>query len=64
MAQRYDTKQIGQETYAVVHIDTGEPVELNGVLQIGFEMEEAQALAQSLELIAEAKHARAQLVAS
>ena len=57
MAQLYAIKQI-DETYAVVHVETGEPVELNGLLQIGLDIRAAQTLADALGLIAEAKDAR------
>ena len=58
MAQRHVVKQIGGETYAVAHTETGEPVELNGILQIGLDLEDALKLAEALDLIAEAKDAR------
>ncbi len=64
MAQRYDIRQIGEETYAVVHIETGEPVEVNGVRQVGLDIQDADALAEALDLIADAKDARGPLGAN
>ncbi|WP_237482972.1 hypothetical protein [Lichenibacterium dinghuense] len=47
----YDVMQVGDETYAVVYDGTDTVVVLDGVPQVGFDIQDAYDVAESLEAI-------------
>ena len=51
MALRYEARTLDADTYDVVYVDTGEPVMIHGMAQIGLEEDEASRLAEALHMI-------------
>ncbi|WP_237478355.1 hypothetical protein [Lichenibacterium dinghuense] len=47
----YDVMRVGEETYAVVYDGTDTVVVLDGVPQVGFDIQDAYDVAESLEAI-------------
>lgn len=51
MAQRYEARTFDEDTYDVVYVDTGDPVVICGMAQIGLEESDASELADALHAI-------------
>ena len=51
VARRYEARTLDEDTYDVVYVDTGEPVVIHGMAQIGLEEDDASRLADALHTI-------------